>query len=315
MNCTWLCKYLSSLDLVSLYTSQQSSDVVSCLCLIQCLLEHLYASYYNLTLLVCQSYDLYLVADLQHSTLYSSCSYCSTSCNGEYVLYRHDERLVVCSLWLRNVAVYSLHQLYYLVSPRTCWILKCFQSRSSDDWCVIARELILVKKLSYFHLYQVQKLLVIYHIALVQEYDDVRNAYLTGQKNVLSCLWHWSVCCCYYQDSSIHLSCSCNHVLYIVSVAWAVYVSVVSVRCLILYVCGRNCDSSCLLFRCLVDLIECNVCTQSVSLVQYLCDSCCQSCLTMVNVADSTNVDMWFGSLILLLCHIKFPPYGSCIKI
>ena len=35
------------------------------------------------------------------------------------------------------------------------------------------------KQFSYFHFYQIQQLFVVYHIALVQEYDDVWYAYLS----------------------------------------------------------------------------------------------------------------------------------------
>ena len=75
--CMWvdrtrLCQYLSSFDLCSLYASQQCSDVVTCLCLVEGLSEHLYACYYDCSLLVCKSYDLYGVTSLQHSSSVSS---------------------------------------------------------------------------------------------------------------------------------------------------------------------------------------------------------------------------------------------------
>ena len=41
------------------------------------------------------------------------------------------------------------------------------------------REFILVEEFSYFHFYEVEELFVVYHIALVKEYDDVWYAYLT----------------------------------------------------------------------------------------------------------------------------------------
>ena len=36
------------------------------------------------------------------------------------------------------------------------------------------------------HLNELKKLRIVNHIALVQEYNDVGNAYLTGKKDVLS---------------------------------------------------------------------------------------------------------------------------------
>ena len=128
------------------------------------------------------------------------------------------------------------------------------------------------------------------HVALVQENDDVRYAYLSRQQDVLSRLRHRSVCCSNNQDCTVHLRSTGDHVLNVVSVPRAVYVCVVSVRCFILYVSGGNGDTSFLLFRSLIDLIECYVSTQSVSLVQNCSDSSSQCCLTVVNVADCVSV-------------------------
>ncbi len=115
---------LSSLDLCSLYASQQSADVVAGLCLVEQLSEHLYAGYDYLSLLFGKSYDLYFFADLKCSSLYSSCRYCSSSCDGEYVLYRHQERLFCISFRLRNVSVYCFHELYDGVCPLACRVFQ-----------------------------------------------------------------------------------------------------------------------------------------------------------------------------------------------
>ena len=42
----------------------------------------------------------------EYASFYSACRYCTTSCDGEYVFNRHQERLVVVSFRFRNVAVY-----------------------------------------------------------------------------------------------------------------------------------------------------------------------------------------------------------------
>src|SRR5699024_11752899 len=46
--------------------------------------------------------------------------------------------------------------------------------------------------------------------------------YLTGQKDVLSCLSHNTVSSSYYKDSSVHLSSTSDHVLYVVSMSWEI---------------------------------------------------------------------------------------------
>ena len=135
---------LSSFDFISLNTSQQCSDVISSFCFVQQLSEHFDSSYDYLSLFFSQSDDFYFGSNCQASSFYSSCCYCSSSCDGEYVFYRHQEWLVVCSLRFRNVFVDRFEQLYDLVSPRTIWIFQCHQCGSSYDRCVISREVILV---------------------------------------------------------------------------------------------------------------------------------------------------------------------------
>ncbi len=64
-----------------------------------------------------------------------------------------------------------------------------------------------------------------------------------------------------------------------------------SVLCLILNVCSRDCDTTFSLFWSFIDVLEI-YCAFPATLLQNLCDSSCQSCFTMVNVSDGTNVTM-----------------------
>ena len=105
-----------------------------------------------------------------------------------------------------------------------------------------------------FHLYELKKLRIVNHIALVHEYYDVRYTYLTGKQDVLFCLSHNTISSSYNEDSTIHLSSTSDHVLYIVSMAWAVNVCIVSLFCLILNVSCRDCDSTLSLFRSFIDI-------------------------------------------------------------
>ena len=102
---TWLNKTLSSLDLVSLNTTEQRTDVVTSLSLIKKLTEHLDTSYNNLTNVLVNTNDLNLVRYVKCTTLYTACSNCTTACDGEYVLNWHKEWLICVTLWIRNVAV------------------------------------------------------------------------------------------------------------------------------------------------------------------------------------------------------------------
>ena len=122
VNGTRCAEYLSSFDFVSLYASKKCSDVVTCFCSVKKLSEHFYSGYNYFSLLFCKSYDFYFVSYFKYASFYSSCCYCSTSCDGEYVFYRHQEWLIVVSFRFRNVAVYCFEQFYNLVSPWACRI-------------------------------------------------------------------------------------------------------------------------------------------------------------------------------------------------
>ena len=191
---------------------------------------------------------------MQNTTLYSTGSNSSTTCNCEDILDRHQERLICCTLRIRNMLVNCCHQFHNFVAPFSTRIFQSFQSGTFDNRAVC--EFILFQNFSNFHFYQFKQLFIINHVAFVHEYNDVRYAYLTGQKDVLFCLSHNTVCSSYYQDSTIHLCSTGDHVLYIVSMAWAVNVCIMSVVCFILNVSGRDSDTSFSFFRSFVDVFE-----------------------------------------------------------
>ena len=83
------------------------------------------------------------------------------------------------------------------------------------------------------------------------------------------------------------------------------YVCIVSFLCLILNVCSRDCDTTLSLFRSFIDIFEVLSSVSFYSGRKYFCDSCGQSCFTMVNVADGTNVTMRFCSFKFSFSHFK----------
>ena len=119
---------------------------------------------------------------------------------------------------------------------------------------------------------------------------------------MLLCLSHSTICCSNNDDSTIHLSSTCDHVLDVVSVTRAVDVSIVSVHRLILNVSCVDCDTTFLLFWCIVDcIISKGLVSEQLSAVH--CDSCCECGLTMVNVTDGSYVYVWLSSLEFFLSH------------
>src|SRR5690606_11329827 len=107
-----------------------------------------------------------------------------------------------------------------------------------------------------FHLDQFQQLGVVNHVGLVQEHDDVRNAYLTGQQDVLTGLRHRTIGGRANQDRAVHLRSTGDHVLHVVGVTRAVNVRVVANGRVVLYVGRVDGDTASLLFRSRVDLVE-----------------------------------------------------------
>ena len=106
------------------------------------------------------------------------------------------------------------------------------------------------------HLYELKHLLIVNHIALVQENNQTRYVYLTCKKYVLTCLWHRTISSSTNQDCTIHLSSTSNHVLYIVSVSRTVNVCIVTLCCLILDVSRVDSDTTLFLLRSIINLIE-----------------------------------------------------------
>ena len=138
----------------------------------------------------------------------------------------------------------------------------------------------------------------------MQEYDDLRNTNLAGKKDMLLRLSHNTIGCSNNKDCAIHLSCASDHVLDIVSMAWAVDMSIMSLLGLILDMSGRNRDTTLSFLRSLIDLIECLECIARDPLCKDSRDCSGQGCFTMVDMSDGTNVYMRLASVKLLLCHL-----------
>ena len=82
---------------------------------------------------------------------------------------------------------------------------------------------------------------------------------------MLFSLSHNTIGSSYNQDSTIHLCSTGDHVLNVVSMSWAVNVSVVTIWSLILNVSGRDSDSSLSLFWSLIDVLESNFLASTIS--------------------------------------------------
>ena len=175
-----------------------------------------------------------------------------------------------------------------------------------NDRNIVAVKIILRKKFTDFHFDQFEDFRVINQIALVHENNKLWHANLTGEQDVLARLWHWAISCRHNEDAAIHLRRTRDHVLHIVSMAWAIDVSIVTVSGFIFDVCGRNGDAACALFRRLIDVVIAREgCAAGFG--QHLRNRCGQRCLTMIDVPDGADVAVRFCPLKLCLCHCFSP--------
>ena len=150
---TWLAQTLSTLDLSSLNTTQQSTDVITSLSAVKKLTEHFDTGYNSLTGIFMNTNDLNFVVQVQSTTLYSTSSNSTTTSNGEYVLYRHQERLICFTNRIWNPGINCIHQFHDLIAPWSHWIFQSLQSGTLDDRSIIAWELVLVQQFTDFHVY------------------------------------------------------------------------------------------------------------------------------------------------------------------
>jgi hypothetical protein len=174
--------------------------------------------------------------------------------------------------------------------------------RTLDDWGIVAIIAVFVQEFADVHLDEFDEIRIS-EVHLVQEDDDLWHVHLVSQKHVLTSLWQRTVIRCYHENSTIDLRSTGNHVLDVVGVTWHVNVSVVTLLRFVLLVRGSDGDTTSLLFWSVIDLVVSNsfvyVCWK------FLCENVSnrsgKSSLTVVNVAHSTNVDMWFGTV--KFCH------------
>ena len=134
--------------------------------------------------------------------------------------------------------------------------LERLQRRADDERDVVAREVVLGEQVADLDLDELEELVVVDHVGLVEEHDDVRHADLAGEQDVLTRLRHRAVGGRDHEDRAVHLRGARDHVLHVVGVTRAVDVGVVTVLGLVLDVRGRDRDAALLLLGSVVDLVE-----------------------------------------------------------
>ncbi len=309
-NGTRLADDLAALDLLALDATEQDAHVVASLAEVHGLAEHLDAGS-NGSLGRTDADDLDGGVELELATLNTAGSDGAAAGNGHDVLDGHQERLVGLTGRRRDVGVDGVHEFDDGVTPLALVALEGLQCGAADDGEVVAGEVVLGEELTGLHLDEVDELLVVNHVALVQEDDDVGNADLTGKEDVLAGLSHRAVGGGDDQDCAVHLSSAGNHVLDVVGVARAVDVSVVALPGLVLDVSDVNGNTTLTLLGGLVDGVEGGeVSVAALGLRENLGDSCSQGGLAVVDVTDGTDVYVRLRTIELLLGHCR-PPFEN----
>ena len=299
LNLTRMAENHTALDFVLIYTTEEQTYVITSFTFIKNLAEHFNTCYHTL-LIFAKTEKFYFVTDLNTTSLDTSGSNSSTTSDREHVLNRHKERFVEVARRLLNPLINSVHELHNLLFP-FCYAIKCAECRTTNYRSIIL-EFILIKDFSNLHLNEFEHFLILNHIALVQEHNHTRNVYLTSEKHVLTCLRHRTVSCSNNKNRTVHLSSTCYHVLYIVSVSRAVNVCIVTFCCFIFYVGSIDSDTAFLLFRCVINLVK-RLNLRKTLLSQNCSDGSGQSGLTMVNVTYRTNVYVRFRAHKILFSH------------
>ena len=292
----------TTLDFLLVDTTEEETYVVTSFTLIKELAEHFHTSY-NRLLVFTKTEDLNFVTNLNDTSFYTTSSNSTTTSDREHVFNRHQEGLIAIARRLLDPFVNSVHEVHYAFNTLSITV-ECTESSTADDRSIFF-EFVLTEEVLHIHFNEFEHFFVFDEVALVEEYNETRNVYLTSEKDVLASLRHRTVSCSNYNDSTVHLRSTSYHVLHIVGVTWAVYVCVVTLRSFVFNVSSVNSDTTFLFFRSVVDLVE-RLSFRKTSISKHLSDSSSKSSLTVVNVTDSTNVHVRLGTLEMFFCHCSY---------
>ena len=180
--------------------------------------------------------------------------------------------------------------------------LKRLQCRAFDDRNIVSGKSVLGQKLPKLELNEFDKLGIVHHVNLVQEYNNKGNTDLAGKKNVLAGLRHRAVVGGNHQDRPVHLSGPRDHVLYIVRMAGTIHMRIVALVGLIFDVGGCDRDAALALLGRLVDLVKRNELGLAL-LCKLLCNRCGKGRFPMVYVTNRPDIYMWLCPLEFLFSH------------
>ena len=156
-------------------------------------MEHFNTCNYSLQRISAKTKKFKFIVHLNNTSFNSSCCYSTSTLNREYILNWHQERLLIISLRNWNISIQSFKKFPdRLCSSFIIRILNSLKSRTSNNRSILIKSITL-QKFSNFFFNKVDHIRIINHITFVQEYNNLWNIYLLSQKNMFSCLRHWSI--------------------------------------------------------------------------------------------------------------------------
>src|SRR5260370_181962 len=129
--------------------------------------------------------------------------------------------------------VHRVHQFADAIGIRIAareipFALQGFERRATNDGHRIARELVPGEQFAHLQFHQFQQLLVVHQIDFIEEDDHGWHLHLPSQQDVLVGLRHGAIGSADYQDRSVHLGGSGDHIIHVVGEPAAVRVRVVT---------------------------------------------------------------------------------------
>ncbi len=241
--------------------------------------------------------DLDFLADLDLAAFDATGADRAAAGDREDVFDRHQERFVPGALRRRDVAVDRVHQcedrIGILVAAFTRRLQR-LEARTADDRNVVARGTRRTRAARALPSRpdQFEQLFIVDHVDFVEEHDDVRNADLLHQQNVLARLRHRSVGRRDDQDRAVHLRRAGDHVLDVVGVTGAVDVRVVALRGLVLLMRDGDRNTALFFFGRVVDIVDAPLDDIRVFGRQAVDDGRRQRGLAVVDMTRGADVDM-----------------------
>src|SRR5262245_15142065 len=301
-------QHLPPLHFVFIDPAQQRADVISGSSFVQHPPTHLHPLHHRLLRLRLHPHDLDLFPHLHDPPLHPPRHHGAAPRDREYVLDRHQKRLVHRPRRCRNVAVHRLHQVPdALRRRRVLRLLHRPQGTAPHHRDVVPRKLVLLQQLPHLQLHQVQNLRVVHHVHLVHEHHQARHVHLPRQQHVLPRLRQRPVVGRHYQNRPVHLRRPRDHVLDVVRVPRTVDVRVVPLRRLVLHVAHRDRDPPLPLLRGVVDRPKVPHRHPAVLRVQHLRDRTRQRRLPVIDVPDRPDVHVRLRPVELCLGHASLP--------